>query len=420
MKRVLLIDESDLFREYLREKLESRGEVETTSAVNGLDAFAKMRGIIPDLIIVDYHLSRKTCREVLEEKKRNPNTARSPVIITAAKIDRNRIMELLPYDVRKVFTKPVRIDALLAVISSILGVRFDVDKTPAVLDARVNDNIIFIEASMGFNLEKTEMLRFKIAELLELYAIQDARVILLMSDMPLSFADAPNLERLLDNVLEASKARAKHVRVLTSNAFVREFLAGQRKYEGIEACNSLQAALDGLLAADSFPQAAGSQMERIMSAPKDGKKLESFQMRFEEEAARAFAVDDAKEAGRGVAIAVVDDDPIILELVKTTFSTIAATVSAFGDGEEFLEAVKGGAAFDIVLLDLVMPKIGGFDVLSALDAWNIDFPVIVLSAVSQRESIVKAFQAGVKSYLVKPLNPASLVKKAAEILRANF
>jgi DNA-binding response OmpR family regulator len=64
--------------------------------------------------------------------------------------------------------------------------------------------------------------------------------------------------------------------------------------------------------------------------------------------------------------------------------------------------------------------VGGFSVLQSMEAWDIAVPVIVLSAVSQREAIVRAFQAGVKSYLIKPLKPASLVKKAAEVLRANF
>jgi DNA-binding response OmpR family regulator len=73
-----------------------------------------------------------------------------------------------------------------------------------------------------------------------------------------------------------------------------------------------------------------------------------------------------------------------------------------------------------VFLDLVMQNVGGFAVLSSLQAWDMDFPVIVLSAISQREAIVKAFQAGVKSYLIKPLKPSQVMKKAAEILRANF
>jgi CheY-like chemotaxis protein len=421
MKHVLVIDESELFREYLREKLSASGEIEITVAVNGLDAVAKMRSAAPDLIVIDYHLSRKTCREVLEEKRRNPNTAKAPVIITAAKIDRNRIMELIPFDVKKVFSKPVKVDALLSTIGSILGIDFDVDQTESVMEAHVNDNIIFIEVAKGLNTEKIEMLRFKVSELLDLYDIQDPRVLVLMTGVPLSFADASNLQRLLDNVLSYSKARPKYVRILTTSGFVREFIAGHKEYEGIEVCSSLQAALDGLLteSGGDGTAAMSAATERIL-APAADKPGESFQMRFHAEAAKAFAVEDAKEAGKGMKVAVVDDDPVIQELVKGTFLSIAAEVAAFDDGEQFLEAIKGGIDFDLVLLDLVMPKVGGFSVLQSMEAWDIAVPVIVLSAVSQREAIVRAFQAGVKSYLIKPLKPASLVKKAAEVLRANF
>ncbi|HRZ66097.1 MAG TPA: hypothetical protein P5133_14290 [Spirochaetia bacterium] len=46
--------------------------------------------------------------------------------------------------------------------------------------------------------------------------------------------------------------------------------------------------------------------------------------------------------------------------------------------------------------------------------------MIVLSAVSQREAVVRAFQAGVKSYLIKPLKPDQILRKTLEILKANF
>ncbi|HOX92725.1 MAG TPA: response regulator, partial [Spirochaetales bacterium] len=65
-------------------------------------------------------------------------------------------------------------------------------------------------------------------------------------------------------------------------------------------------------------------------------------------------------------------------------------------------------------------EVDGFGVLSALHAQDLEMPIIVLSAVTQRESVVRAFQAGVKSYLVKPLKPDQILKKTLEILKANF
>jgi len=100
----------------------------------------------------------------------------------------------------------------------------------------------------------------------------------------------------------------------------------------------------------------------------------------------------------------VDDDFVIQELVRNTFETLGAQVRIFSDGEEYLK-VAGTEELDLVLLDLMMPKVDGFTVLQELRARDIDQTVIVLSAVTQREAVVKAFQGGIKSYLVKPLNP---------------
>lgn len=424
MKHVLIIDESELFREYLKRKLEESGGVEAIAAVNGLDGIAKMRSTVPDLIVIDYHLTRKSCKEVLEEKKRNPNTAKAPVIVTAAKIDKNRILELIPLDVKKVFSKPVRIDGLLKTIGSIIGVEFEVDSTPCMLEAHVNDNIIFIEVAQGLNREKIEMLRFKLTELIQLYDIYAARVLILMTDLDLSFADAANLERLMSVILSYSKAKPRNIRILTKSPFVREFINGHDEFSDIEASDNLQSALDGLLAVasayESGTRKAEMVTERLLSSDSARGQGESFQMRFDAEAAKAFAVEDAHEIGKGLRIAVVDDDPVICELARTTFSSINAGVRDFGDGQAFLDALKAGEDFDLILLDLVMPRLGGFPVLAALQELGVDIPVIVLSAISQRDAIVKAFQAGVKSYLIKPLKPAALIKKAAETLRANF
>ena len=101
-KTILIIDESDLFREYLRSRL-SEFAVNVETAINGLDGIVKMRNVLPDVVILDYNLSRKTCKELLEEKNRNPNTATIPVILTSQKIDKNRLLELVPYNIKKVF-----------------------------------------------------------------------------------------------------------------------------------------------------------------------------------------------------------------------------------------------------------------------------------------------------------------------------
>ncbi|PKL25145.1 MAG: response regulator [Spirochaetae bacterium HGW-Spirochaetae-3] len=421
---VLIIDESDLFRDYLKLRL-TRAGLEAEVAINGLDGISKMRNTPPDLIVMDYHLTRKTCKEVLEEKARNPNTAAIPVVLTAQKIDKNRLLELVQYNIRKVFMKPIKMDAFYQILSEISGARFEVDKTPCIVEAHVNDNIVFVELAKGINLEKVDLLRFKIRELLDLYAIQKPRVLLMLSDMELSFIDGPNLEALLETVAQASKARAKHIKVLTRSAFVKEFVSGRPEFAEIEVVANLEYALEGLIAeaaraADAPEEKAAIITDRILSTQGSASGGETVEMRFDSENARPrLSIESAKHLGDGLAIAVVDDDFVIQELLKTTFEAINAKVSTFSNGREFLSAVRT-RVFDLVFLDLRMPEVDGFGVLAELRAQDLDMPIIVLSAVTQRESVVKAFKAGVKSYLVKPLKPEQILRKTLEILKANF
>ncbi len=422
-KKVLIIDESDLFREYLKDRLTAAGlDVET--AINGLDGAVKLRNSLPDLAMIDYNLTRRTCKEVLEEKNRNPNTSSVPVVLTAQKIDKNRLLELVPFNIRRVIMKPIKIDGLLAALSEILGMKLEVDSTPCVIEAHVNDSIVFVEIAKGLNREKVDLLRFKIAELLELYAIRNPRILVMLADMDLSFVDGTNMELLIRVLLDRSGAKARHIKFLTNSTFARDFVRGRPEFAEIEVLTNLQYAMDGLLT-DYDPQAemgegkAEMLAEKVLTAQTHEAGRESIEMRFEGEAKKPLSLEAMREAGAGLSIAVVDDDFVIQELVKTTFGAISASVSPYQDGREFIEAAKA-KSFDLVFLDLLMPGMDGFQVLSRLRAEDIELPVIILSAVSQREAVMRAFQAGVKSYLIKPLKPDQILKKTLEILKANF
>jgi DNA-binding response OmpR family regulator len=423
MKQVLIIDESPLFREYLRIKL-TENDIEVNIGVNALDGIAKIRNLSPDLIVMDYHLSRHGCMEVLGAKRTNPNAVNIPVIVMAQRIDQKKILELVPYNVKKVFTKPVKIDALFLTFSEILQIPFNVDESPGIVEVHVNDDIIFIEIAQGLNRDKLDLLRFKIAELIELYEIKVPKVIVMLSDIHLTFADAPNLQSLLDVVMLASRARRRYIRLLTRDDFVRKYIEGQKEYREIEVVSNLQYAMDGLLAElDVSMEYAEKKAEiigdKILSA---GPEAEggAMQLRFDAETKpKKLDPEALKDSMRNVRIAVVDDDLIIRELIKNTFQKTGAGITAFPDGGEYLAAAERDN-FDLVFLDLMMPVVDGFAVLNSLRAKDIQQPVIVLSAVTQRDTVVKAFRMGVKSYLTKPLKPDDIFKKAIEILKPDF
>ncbi|HAP43194.1 MAG: response regulator [Spirochaetes bacterium GWD1_61_31] len=420
---VLIIDESDLFRDYLKNRL-LRAGLAVEVAINGLDGLSKMRKEPPELIIMDYHLSRKTAQELLQEKAKNPNTADIPVMLTAHKLDKNRLLDLLPFNIKKIFMKPLKLDIFLQTVAEVTGVRFDMDKTPCIVEAHVNDNILFIELAMGLNRDKIDLLRFKIKELIDLYSIQKPKVILMLSDMELSFVDGANLELLLNTIIAAASAKSRSFKILTLSGFVQEFVAGRAEYAGVEVVKSLEYAIDGLIAeaataADLPEDKAAIISEKVLNSS-GAKRSETVTMRFDTEQARAqTSPASLNDLGRDLEIAAVDDDFVIQELIKTTFASLNAKVSTFNNGRVFLEATEQ-RSFDLVFLDLRMPQVNGFEVLSNLHARDLQIPIIVLSAITQREAVVKAYRAGVKSYLVKPLKPQQILTKTLEILKANF
>ena len=421
MKQILIIDESPLFREYLKLKL-NENSIETEVAVSVKDGISRMRSMIPSLIIMDYHLTRQGFMEILKSKKADPNTVNIPVIMMAGRIDQKRLIELVPFNVKKVFTKPVKIDALFATLSEIMGVHFSIDESPGIVEVHVNENIIFIEIAKGLNRDKLDLLHFKIIELIELYEIRLPKVIIMLSDMKLSFADAPNMQKLLNTVLKSTRARMNYIKVLTNDDFVRQFIKGHRDYTDIEVLSNLQHALNGLVADPggntADPESKADLIsDRILKA-KTSDAGEAVGLKFEAET-KSARLELIKDSMQNMKIAVIDDDFIIQALIKNTFEKTGASIFPFSDGDEFLPTIDT-ASYDLAFLDLNMPRVDGFSVLRALQTRDIRYPVIVLSSIVQREAMIKAIKMGVKSYLVKPLKPEDIFRKSIEILKTSF
>jgi CheY-like chemotaxis protein len=298
-------------------------------------------------------------------------------------------------------------------VSDLLKVSVDIDNTPSIIEGHINEEILFIEVAQGLNKEKIEMLKYKIAELFELYEVAVPKVLILMTSVELTAEDSIKLNAFLSTILDSTRAKPRHVKILTNSAFVRSYVQGRPDFAEIEVTNNLERAMETLVKSG----AGGSAQAKVIgaAAPRQDKQ-ESIQLRFEGERAPAPELSDF---GDSMKIAVIDDDMIIQELVKTAFSDTRFQVLTFDNGSLFVNS-KDLESFDIVFLDLMMPVMDGFTTLEELKKKQMSLPIIVLSAITQRETVVKALSYGVKSYLTKPLKPELVRKKATEILRVNF
>ncbi len=108
-------------------------------------------------------------------------------------------------------------------------------------------------------------------------------------------------------------------------------------------------------------------------------------------------------------VLVVDDYPANRELLKKRLEREGHSVAEAADGEKAMELLKN-EPYDLVLLDILMPKMNGYEVLEAMqnDPELRVIPVIIISAVENIDSIVQCIEMGAYDYLTKPFNPVFL------------
>ena len=117
----------------------------------------------------------------------------------------------------------------------------------------------------------------------------------------------------------------------------------------------------------------------------------------------------AREAARSSRILVVDDNASNRDVLERRLVRDGHQIVTAATGTSALELV-GKETFDLILLDLIMPEMSGFEVLRRLKAAEhaSHIPVIVISALDELDSVVHCIEAGAEDYLTKPFNPILL------------
>jgi len=118
-------------------------------------------------------------------------------------------------------------------------------------------------------------------------------------------------------------------------------------------------------------------------------------------------------------VALVEDDPLIAEMYTTKFTKEGYDIRHAADGFAGLEMVKKEKP-DIILLDIIMPKMDGFQVLQELRkiAEFKETPVVMLTNLGQEEDVQKGRQYGATDYFIKTnFTPAAIVDKVKNLLK---
>lgn len=117
----------------------------------------------------------------------------------------------------------------------------------------------------------------------------------------------------------------------------------------------------------------------------------------------------------GRRILIVDDEPQILRALSTALAGHGYDVEVAEDGEQALTMIPTWTP-DLVVLDLVMPKIDGLEVVRETRVWS-DVPIIVLSARGQERDKIAALDLGADDYLTKPFGIGELLARLRALLR---
>ena len=116
-------------------------------------------------------------------------------------------------------------------------------------------------------------------------------------------------------------------------------------------------------------------------------------------------------------ILVVDDEPAVVRLVELNLTQEGHQVRTAGDGEAALASIADTRP-DLVVLDVMMPKLDGFETLKRLkaDPATADIPVIMLTARAQDEDVFEGYGTGAQWYLTKPFAPEELRRVVRHVL----
>lgn len=115
-------------------------------------------------------------------------------------------------------------------------------------------------------------------------------------------------------------------------------------------------------------------------------------------------------------ILIVEDDPALLRGLKDNFEAQGYQVRTANNGQKALAALDLEPP-DLLLLDLMLPKVNGYEVCKSVRARQLDLPIIMLTAKGQEDDIVRGLELGADDYVTKPFGIRELLARVKAFLR---
>lgn len=115
-------------------------------------------------------------------------------------------------------------------------------------------------------------------------------------------------------------------------------------------------------------------------------------------------------------VLTVDDDPAILLVEERALSNAGFEVWSATSGEQGLQVLRSKGLPHLAVIDLLMPGMGGLALCRQIKEWS-DVPLVILTSVDTKETLIDAIERFAEDYLIKPFDPRELVARANRVLR---
>jgi len=139
----------------------------------------------------------------------------------------------------------------------------------------------------------------------------------------------------------------------------------------------------------------------------------------DETSPRPIEDEDLKSVkGDGIRVIVVDDEPINRQVLRNHLTLIGCDVIEAANGGEAIQKIRDEGPFELMLLDIMMPGMSGYDVCSVIrESLSLyELPILFLTAKNQITDIVAALEAGGNDYLSKPFDKRELISRAKNLI----
>lgn len=407
--KVVLIENDEILKQYLKERLNKAG-IEVVCCKDGFEGSLKIKNENPDLIISACELSRVDIFTLIREKNEYKSTVNIPVIVLEKERNLEIEKQLAELQVSAILLKPLKVDLLFRNICKLLGCRIDFDRTRSIIDAHINEDILFVEISDGLNAEKIDLLTYKIRSMVEDYAKILTKVLIICSNISNSPRLNMKLEQLITSITDETAAVSSTIRILTpQDSAVAKAVKEDKKFANIPIVENLSEAISSFGKINVFAHESEVDEINTLILTSANEKVSVYlpmDLHFASE-------DDPMKSQYSVAI--IDDDLPILEYLETVFESEGWKTTAYETPVAFIKELQHVRP-DIIFLDLMMPKINGVQVIQYLRKNKINIPIVVITALSQKEVITRIKEYGVSYFLTKPLHMNTILDTAKDAL----